>query len=325
MSFSEPLLILLLTASPDAGAPPTVKDLLEQYSREMNAQAESDRNDAEKKLDELTKRATTAEKPLMERMSKLVHARPPLEKQVPELAAITLELLKLSKGDFDSERAALGSYLSMGRLAESAKLDPAPYRAEGLKQAQALVKEWPDKSRSHSLLATALMDCKAAPEEVMRELKRCSVLEPESWCSTSLKGMVIDYERPYCAAKNLVAPLTLTGAKARSEGAETFYDEEPRPALTGNEIASVMVDGDGVLSLQTTDDGTRHLREVTARLLQGFDGAMVIKLGDKPLVSARVSGEITNGSLSARAGKKLTLDELCKHVEHPKVPAELRP
>lgn len=325
MSCFEPVLAVALLASPDAGVRESpVKAAIEQLARAATQQADAQRKESEKQLEVLAKQVTQEERPAIDRLLKLNRSRLPLEKQVPELAAICVELLKLSQADFDSQRAALGAYLSMPRLAESAGLDPAPYRAEGMRLAKAMVADWPKEARAHGLLATALMDSNAAELEVMRELKQCSQLEPAAWCTDYLKRAVAELERPRCAGKSLVQPLTLTGARARSEGVETVYDEEPKPALSGAEIATVMVDDDGLLAIETTAEGSKHLEEVTARLIKGFDGAMVVKLGEKPLVSARVVQTITNGRLTVRAGKRLTLDELCKQVERPKAPAELR-
>ncbi|MFT3839245.1 MAG: hypothetical protein QM723_19845 [Myxococcaceae bacterium] len=326
MSCFEPLLaVVLLAAPPDAGTRESpVKAALEQLARATQQQEDAQRRESDKQLEALAKQATPSERPTLERLLKLNRARLPLDKQVPELASICLELLDLAKGDFESQRAALGACLAMPRLAESARLDPAPYRAEALRRAKAMVAEWPTRARAHGLLASALIDSNAGDLEVMRSLKQCSKLEPTAWCTEYLTRAITEYERPRCAGKSLVQPLTLTGARARSEGVETFYDEEPKPSIAGAEIATVMVDDDGLLAIETTAEGRKHLEEVTARLIKGFDGAMVLKLGDKPLVSARVVQTITNGRIALRAGKRLTLDELCKQAEHPKVPDELR-
>ncbi len=326
------LVAVVLAGSPDGGASPVrtpLPSLLEDVLRAQRETRKERRTEELAALRSATAKATGAERPLLERMTRLLEQDEPLPNQVPELADILRSMSRLVRGRFDEERAVVGAFLSLPSLARSARLDPEPLRREGLAMTQDLVERFPAEGRAHGLRASAMMEARADAKAVLVELQRCAQLEPSAWCSRSAADLKATLERPRCSGSALKAELLATGAQqewTRTPGATKgqWTDvRENEPFLRSADFSSISVDADGNLALEVTEAAKARLEKETRRLVGTAAGAVVLTLGGEVLLSARVQEPITEGRIRVSRGldrPPFRIEDLCKTVERPTVP-----
>src|SRR4051812_25574864 len=75
-------------------------------------------------------------RPILERLIRFHEAAEPLQRSFPQFVNIVRDLIKMSRGRFDEERAAIGAFLALPSLAQGAGDDPETYRKEALELAR---------------------------------------------------------------------------------------------------------------------------------------------------------------------------------------------
>jgi hypothetical protein len=280
--------------------------------------------------------AAGEERELLDRMLRFVASDEPLDKKTwPEWVQLNRDLLKLSRGDWEAERAAVGAFSSLGSLAQTLSLDPEPYRRESVLVARDLVTRWPAQGRAHGLLASALLQSGAENLAVLPELKRCVQLDATAdWCKRLHASLVDAAERPRCSGKQLTQTLTSTAAHDWQKGQTGTVIEsygmkllvEEHPFLFNEDYALIAVDQDGNLDIEVTQPAMKRLETETTRLVRQ-SGTVVMRLGDEVILSAHVNEPIANGRLHITHGAKgppFVLDKLCRSVDRPSLPAALK-
>lgn len=189
---------------------------------------------------------------------------------------------------------------------------------------------YPKESLAHGWLAFVLAEERADAKLILGALKRCVDLNPHAKCAQTYADTAAEYQRPRCTGAALIKPLTASAAREKP-GAPLAangrtYAVDPEPFLRSTDFTEVTVDDDGNLSLATSPAATTRLADETGALIK-TGSSVVLKLGDDVLLVAQLRERITTGQLRVTRGQgkpAFELEKLCRSVERPQVPAELK-
>lgn len=284
--------------------------------------------------------APAAEKPLYDRLIATltkVQASPGDEAaMIANIASILRDLADLYPRDFQVQLVIVSTFVSMPATADMLGVDPTPYASEGLTRAKKLIATFPSEGRAWEAYASALTD----EREIILTLKKCVQVEPTNAnCRDRHAQMLAGIAKPQCSTKD-VAP-TFGAFEARpvvpgvtpSSGATTkwqsaIYALGPRPIFAASDVAVISrnTSEERVLDIVLTEGGAKKLAAESTRLSKD-EGRIAIMVGDTPLTVAHIVAPLTNGLIRMTTGTEPAEAmhyKLCKKVQTPKVPADLR-